>query len=89
MAREPVGVDGKLIDFGKRVGGPVPQPHGEMLEFVDGVVDELGSRKEVDSIRWILENGSGADRQLRVFNENGGDLKGVVDYICEETSRGV
>jgi len=83
------GVDGKLIDFGNESEVPFRSLMDELLEFVDGVVDELGSRKEVDSIRWILENGSGADRQLRVFNENGGDLKGVVDFICEETSRGV
>ena len=83
------GVEGKLIDFGNESEVPFRSLMDEMLEFVDDVVDELGSRKEVDSIRWILENGSGADRQLRVFNENGGDLKGVVDFICEETTRGV
>ena len=38
---------------------------------------------------WILENGSGADRQLRVFEASGGDLKKVVDYICEETEYGL
>ena len=56
-----------------------------MLEFVDDVVDELGSRKEVEAVNWILENGTGADRQLRVYEATGGDLKKVVDYICEET----
>ena len=62
----------------------------EMLEFVDDVVDELGSRHEVfDGVKWILENGTGADRQLRVYDATGGDLKKVVDYICEETSYGL
>ena len=61
-----------------------------MLEFVRrSRRTSSAAARRVDSIRWILENGSGADRQLRVFNENGGDLKGVVDFICEETSRGV
>ena len=61
-----------------------------MLAFVDDVVDELGSRHEVfDGVNWILENGTGADRQLRVFEATGGDLKKVVDYICEETSHGL
>jgi len=32
----------------------------------------------------ILERGSGADRQLRVY-QGTGDLKQVVDYIIEET----
>ena len=57
-------------------------------EFVDEVVDELGSRREVESVRWILENGTGADRQLAVFRESGEDLRRVVDFICEETRKG-
>ena len=46
-----------------------------MLAFVDDVVDELGSREEVERVNWILENGTGADRQLRVYEETGGDLE--------------
>ena len=60
----------------------------EMLAFVDDVVDELGSRQEVERINWILDNGTGADRQLRVYEQTG-DFKKVVDYICEETSHGL
>jgi carboxylate-amine ligase len=60
----------------------------EYLEFVDDVVDELGSREELNYIHRILEHGSGADRQLRVFEETG-DLKKVVDYIIEETAAGL
>ncbi len=60
----------------------------EYLEFVDDVVDELDSREELNYIREILEMGSGADRQLRVFQETG-DLKKVVDYIIEETEVGL
>ena len=42
----------------------------EILDFVDDVVDELGSREEIDYIRWILEHGTGADRQLRVYQRD-------------------
>ncbi len=83
------GIDGKMIDFGKEVEVPFRELVSEMLEFVDDVVDELGSRREVERVNWILENGTGADRQLRVFNETKGDLKKVVDYICDETSHGL
>ena len=62
---------------------------GEMLDFVDDVGDELGSRREVEAVHWILKNGTGADRQLRVYDATGGDLKKVVDYICEESSHGL
>ena len=50
---------------------------------------KLGSRKYVEHIYTILEHGSSADRQLRVYEESGGDLKAVVDYLIEETRRGV
>ena len=84
------GIEGKLIDFGKEIEVPFGELVAEMLEFVDDVVDELGSRHEVfDGVKWILENGTGADRQLRVWDATGGDLKKVVDYICEETSYGL
>ena len=83
------GIDGLLIDFGKEEQVPFRGLVAEMLEFVDDVVDELGSRKEVEAVNWILENGTGADRQLRVYESSGGDLKKVVDYICEETEFGL
>jgi glutamate---cysteine ligase / carboxylate-amine ligase len=83
------GIDGKLIDFGKECEVPFRLLMEELFEFVDDVVDGLGSRGEVESLRWILENGSGADRQLRAFHDSGGDLRKVVDYICAETSHGI
>jgi carboxylate-amine ligase len=82
------GLDGKLIDFGKGVEVPLRDLMYEYLHFVDDVVDELDSRKEINYIHTILERGSGADRQLRVFRETG-DLAKVVDYMIEETEAGL
>jgi carboxylate-amine ligase len=82
------GMDGKLIDFGKQIEVPARDLIREYLEFVDDVVDELDSREELEYIHTMLENGSGADRQLRVYQETG-DLKKVVDYIIEETESGL
>jgi carboxylate-amine ligase len=82
------GLDGRLIDFGKQKEVPARDLIHEYLDFVDDVVDELGSREELNYIHQILEKGTGADRQLRVFQETG-DLKHVVDYIMEETEAGV
>jgi len=83
------GLDGKLIDFGKRIEVPVRDLLYEYLELVDDVVDELGCREEINYIHRIMEHGTGADRQLRVFRESGGDLRKVVDYIISETEAGV
>jgi carboxylate-amine ligase len=82
------GIDGKLIDFGKGTEVPLHDLMEEYFELIDDVVDELGSRQEINYIREILKNGTGADRQLRVWNETG-DLKKVVDYIIEETEVGL
>jgi carboxylate-amine ligase len=82
------GLDGKLVDFGKQIEVPARDLIYEYLEFVDDVLDELGSREEVEYIHTMLKNGTGADRQLRVFQETG-DLKDVVDYIIKETESGL
>jgi len=82
------GLDGKLIDFGKQKEVPARDLVREYLDFVDDVVDELDSREELEYIHKILDQGSGADRQLRMFQETG-DLKKVVDYIIEETEAGL
>ena len=82
------GIDGKLIDFGKRCEVPTEALLDELLEFIDDCVDELGSRKEVYYVREIMKMRTGADRQLRVFEETK-DLRKVVDYMIEETERDV
>jgi carboxylate-amine ligase len=82
------GLDGKLIDFGRKVEVPMRDLVDEYLAFVDDVVDGLGSRDAVNGIRKIVQSGNGADRQLRVFKETG-DLTKVVDYIIEETESSV
>ncbi len=80
------GLDGKLIDFGKQQELPARELICELLQFVDDVLDELGTRREVEYIYNILEMGTGADRQLRVWRETG-SLYEVVRYIHTETMR--
>jgi glutamate---cysteine ligase / carboxylate-amine ligase len=81
------GVEGKLIDFGKQAEVPMRQLGEELLEFVDDVVDELGSREALQPIHTILQQGTSAERQMRVYRETG-DLKAVVRQIVEETRGG-
>lgn len=82
------GLDGNLIDFGKSEEVPLRKLIIELLEFIDDVVDELGSREEINYVHKILENGTSADRQLRVYQQTG-DLKAVVDLLMKETLEGV
>ena len=82
------GIDAKLIDFGKQEEVSTKELIYELLEFVDDVVDDLGSRNELKYINTMIENGTGADRQLAVFKETN-DLKAVVDYMISETNAGI
>lgn len=82
------GLNGNLIDFGKQTEVPVRDLIHEILEFVSDVVEDLNSAEEVAYIHRILQEGTGAERQLRVFRETG-DLKKVVDYMISETSQGL
>ncbi|HEX3867296.1 MAG TPA: carboxylate-amine ligase [Gemmatimonadaceae bacterium] len=83
------GLDGKLIDFGQQKELPARELISEMLQwFVDDVVDELGSRAQVEYAFEIMKHGTSADRQLAMFDRTG-DLKRVVDQVISETAEGV
>lgn len=82
------GLSGKLIDFRLEEEVPTPSLIEEILEFVDDVLDDLGSRSEVEHVRWILENGTGADRQLAAYNKHR-DFKKLMDFIADETEYGL
>ena len=83
------GLDGNLVDLGKGVEVPTRTMIRELIgEFLDDVLDDLGSRQEVELALRILEEGTSADRQLAVFRETG-DLTAVVDHLAKETMEGV
>jgi carboxylate-amine ligase len=82
------GIDGLLIDFGKKAEVPMRDLAVELLEFVDDVADELGSRAALNHIHNLIRHGTGADHQLEVFRKSG-DLKAVVDYLIANTLKDV
>jgi len=82
------GMEGKLIDFGKQAEVPMRELALELVEFVDDVVDDLGSRRAVDYVHTILAEGTSADRQLATFKKTG-DVRAVVELLAEETVPGL
>ncbi|MGH7576773.1 MAG: carboxylate-amine ligase [Longimicrobiales bacterium] len=83
------GLDGMLIDLGKEAELPAPVLIRELVDwFIADVVDELGSRAEIEYAYRILEEGSSADRQLRAFHVRG-ELRDVVDQLVRETREDV
>ncbi|HNU06511.1 MAG TPA: glutamate-cysteine ligase family protein, partial [Pyrinomonadaceae bacterium] len=83
------GLDGKLLDLGKQKEVPVKDLIRELLDFVDDVVDELDSRKEIEHVHTILERGTSADEQLKVYEESGHDFNAVVDMLIKNTMENV
>lgn len=82
------GVDGYLIDFGKEEEVNTRALIYELLDFVDPVLDHLGSRHRLAHVHKILEQGTGADRQLAVFEQTK-NLSSVVEYIQSQFLAGV
>ena len=82
------GMEGNLIDFGKRTEVPMRLLVDELLAFVDDVVDDLGSRREMEHLRTIAREGTSAERQVALYKETG-DLKAVVRGLVDETRASV
>ena len=82
------GLDGKMIDFGKSVEAPTRALIRELLDLISEEIDELDTRAYIEHVERMLQNGTSADRQLRVF-ANTGDLKAVVDHLIAETKEGL
>jgi glutamate---cysteine ligase / carboxylate-amine ligase len=82
------GIDGHLIDFGKEEEVNTRVLIYELLDFIDDVVDPLGCREAAHYAEHLLETGTGADRQLKIYAETG-NLHDVVDYIHGQFLAGI
>jgi glutamate---cysteine ligase / carboxylate-amine ligase len=80
------GLEAPVMDLatGRRNRVPVAQLVRRALREIEPHARELGSERELEGIREILARGSGADRQLRVFNANR-DIVEVVNEISDAT----
>jgi carboxylate-amine ligase len=82
------GMDGCLIDFGKEEEVKTRALLEELLDFLDPVLDHLGSRHRVEYVKTMMQNGTGADRQLAVF-EKTKSLAQVAKYINSQYLQGI
>lgn len=82
------GIEGSLIDFGKETEVNTRVLIYELLDFIDDVTGVLGIRNAVSNVHRMLEQGTGADRQLKVFEETN-SLPAVVDYIHSQFLEGL
>ncbi|MEJ7734529.1 MAG: carboxylate-amine ligase [Polyangiaceae bacterium] len=81
------GLDGQLIDFGKREQKPTRDLIGELVDLVSDMADVFGTQDEMERIRTILREGTSADRQLAVYARTQ-SFHAVVDDLVEQTMVG-
>jgi carboxylate-amine ligase len=80
------GLEAPVMDLatGRRNRVPVAQLIRRTLRDLEPHARELGSDRELEGIRTILDRGNGADRQLRIYNANR-DIVEVVREIADAT----
>jgi glutamate---cysteine ligase / carboxylate-amine ligase len=84
------GLNGKLLDLGREMEVPARDLVHELIDwFLRDVIDELGTRKEIEYAYKIMEQGTSADRQLKVYEQSGENVRAVVDHLIAETREGV
>ncbi|MGN6379891.1 MAG: carboxylate-amine ligase [Gaiellales bacterium] len=81
------GLDAPLMDLGagKRVKMRARTLARRRIKELKPIARELGCSRELARVEWILEHGTGADRQLQVWNANR-DLVEVADEIAKAAS---
>ena len=90
------GIHGSLADLGRRTLVPLPELIDELIGLLGEHARELGSVPQIEHARTIVENGTSADHQLRVYklalqdgaNEREAQIK-VVDWLIESSLDGV
>jgi carboxylate-amine ligase len=84
------GLDAEVIDFVRQRRLSMRESIHELLDFVDEVVDGLGTRREMNHLRSLLSDprGTGADRQIAVYKETG-SLPAVAHFLIRQTREGV
>jgi len=62
----------------------------KLLDFVDDVLDDLGSRREINYLRILLDDpsGTGADRQIAIYKQTG-SVHAVTRYLMQQTLEGM
>jgi len=84
------GLDSEVIDFVQGRCLTMRESINELLDFVDHVADDLGSRREIDHLRKLLEDprGTGADRQIAIYQQTG-SLQAVTEFLMRQTMEGL
>ncbi len=90
------GIDGSLIDFGRGRMVPFPQLIDEMFEVIVEDAEFFGCVDEVMHAKIILQRGTSAHRQRKVFDDAKAEgatkeeaLRSVIQFLISETMHGL
>jgi carboxylate-amine ligase len=84
------GLDAEVIDFAQQRRLSMRNSFHELLDMVDDVLDDLGTRDDIYYIRKLLDDprGTGADRQIALYQQTG-SLYAVTQYLMQQTLQGI
>jgi glutamate---cysteine ligase / carboxylate-amine ligase len=78
------GLGGKLIDLERDEERPAREAVLALVERVEPAAARVGCREELAEVERLVERGTGADEQRRVYEETG-SLLAVAQWLAEET----
>jgi carboxylate-amine ligase len=83
------GLDAEIFDYVQGRKLRMRDSISDTLDFVDDVLDDLGSRRDIHYLRALLADprGTGADRQIAVYRQTG-SIQAVTRYLMEQTLHG-
>ncbi len=82
------GINGEFIDFLNRKTVSIRDSIRELIDSLSDEIRLLNCESEIAEVFRILEHGTSADRQRRVFAETS-SLQAVVDHLARETAEGL
>ena len=84
------GLDAEVIDFARERPVSMRDSFHELLDMVDDVLDDLGTRDDINYMRTLLDDprGTGADRQIALYQQTG-SLYAVTQYLIQQTLEGI
>ena len=84
------GLDAEVLDFAHSRRLSMRQSLQELFDFVEDVLDELGSRTEINYLRALLTDphGTGADRQIALYQQTG-SIDAVIRLLMQQTMQGI
>ncbi|MBV6626400.1 MAG: carboxylate-amine ligase [Rivularia sp. (in: Bacteria)] len=83
------GLDAELLDVEEQSAVPAQELIHKFLTFLRPSLEEYGDWDEVSTIaEQIIHEGTAASRQRQIYNR-AGKLEDVVDYIVEQTKKGI